>query len=234
MNMHRLLLLILALGWALPARGGETFLTKDEALELAFEGCEVTRSTVTLSKEQKAAIAKLTGQAFDKNLVYPYVATKKGKVVGTAWFDVHKVRTLRETLMIVVSPEGKIDRLELLAFGEPTEYIPRDKWYAQLDNKSLADPISLKKDIKPVTGATLTAKATTLAARRTLALHKVWLDSLEDDEEEKKPEEKKPEEKKPGDDKAKPKPTDKRKGPKKGTGGPGDGAALALACPLPW
>lgn len=156
------------------ATAGEVFLTKEEALELAFEGCQVTRSTVALTNEQKATVEELSGAAPSKSLVYPYVATKGGKVVGTAWFDVHKVRTLRETLMIVIDPGGKISRVEVLAFGEPAEYMPRASWYAQFVGKGLDKNLSLKKGIKKVTGATLTARATTDAARRVLAVHQVW------------------------------------------------------------
>jgi hypothetical protein len=61
----------------------------------------------------------------------------------------------------------------MLSFGEPEEYIPRTKWYAQFMGKGLQDDLRLKGDIKGVSGATLTATATASAARRTLALHAV-------------------------------------------------------------
>lgn len=165
-------ILLLALAPIVPC--GEVFLTKKEALELAFEGCEVTRSVVVLSDEQREAVGKLSGEKPDQRLVYPYVATKDGEVVGTAWFDAHEVRTFREVLMFVVDPEGKIERLEVLAFGEPKEFIPRTSWYAQFLDRKLDEELSLGKAIKPVTGATLTARATTDAARRVLAIHQVW------------------------------------------------------------
>ena len=54
---------------------GEVFLTKEEALTLAFPECEVTRTTVVLTKQQKQRVAKLSGLDFERSLVYPYVAT---------------------------------------------------------------------------------------------------------------------------------------------------------------
>ena len=83
------------------------------------------------------------------------------------------VRTLRQVLMVVVDPEGKIRRVELLAFAEPTEFIPNARWYGQFVGKALDETLSLKRDIKGVTGATLTARATTQAVRRVLATHAV-------------------------------------------------------------
>ena len=56
---------------------------------------------------------------------------------------------------------------------EPEEYLPRPSWYAQFIGKRLDDDLRLKRGIKGVTGATLTARATTDAARRLLALHAV-------------------------------------------------------------
>ena len=43
----------------------------------------------------------------------------------------------------------------------------------QYDGEKLDDDLSLKRDIRPVTGATLTARATTEAVRRVLAIHRV-------------------------------------------------------------
>lgn len=152
---------------------GKVFLTKQEALTLAFQGCEVKRSTVALKPEHKLRVGKLAGSKFSKGLVFPYVATRAGKLVGTAYFDVHRVRTLRETVMIVVDPQNRIQRIEILAFGEPQQYKPRAKWYAQFVGHALDKQLSLKHGIKGVTGATLTARATTSAARRVLAVHRV-------------------------------------------------------------
>lgn len=165
---------------------GKVFLKVDEALALAFPKCEVERTTQTLDKTEKARASKLAGVPWTKGVVFPYVARKDGKVIGTAYFDTHKVRTLRETIMIVVGPDEKILRIEILAFGEPTDYLPRAKWYAQFTGAKLDADLNLKKRIKRVSGATLTARATTNAARRTLALHRVLQEAEVRREEERK------------------------------------------------
>lgn len=177
----RLLLscLTLALISAAPAdppggsSSGKVFLTQKEALALAFQDCQVTRSTVALKPEHKLRVGKLAGSKFSKGLVFPYVATRDGQLVGTAYFDVHRVRTLREIVMIVVDPQDRIQRIEILAFGEPQQYKPRAKWYAQFVGHALDQRLSLKHGIKGVTGATLTARAAVGAARRVLAVHRV-------------------------------------------------------------
>jgi len=85
----------------------------------------------------------------------------------------HVVRTETETLMILVGAAGAIARIEVLSFTEPEEYLPREHWYGQFPGKRLDDELAVKRGIRPVSGATLTARATTQAARRILALHQV-------------------------------------------------------------
>jgi len=153
--------------------GSSAFLTVEEALELAFPKCVVERGTIYLKEAHKKRVRELAKVAFDAGIVFPYVARRDGKVVGTAYFDTHKVRTLRQTLMVVVGTDGKIARTELLSFAEPQDYIPRGSWYAQFLRRQLDDELALKRGIRGVTGATLTARATTAAARRVLALHQV-------------------------------------------------------------
>jgi len=177
--------------------GDTALLTRDEALKLAFPECEVKRRTAYLDEAQRKRIAKLAKVDFDAGVVYPYVATKKGKLVGTAYFDAHKVRTKREVLMVVVTPEEKIARVEVLSFAEPKEYLPRAKWYEQFRDRKLDKDLSLKRKIRGVTGATLTARATTDAARRMLAVHQVLQEAAKKKEaDEKKKKKKKTEEEK--------------------------------------
>lgn len=154
-------------------KSGKVFLTLDEALELAFPKCEVERTTLYLTKPELKRAAKLAKVDVERALVRAYVARKDGELVGTAYFDRHEVRTLKEVVMFVVDPEARLQRIEVLAFGEPLDYLPRASWYAQFKGKQLDDKLSLKGAIKGVTGATLTAHATTNAARRVLAVHQV-------------------------------------------------------------
>jgi hypothetical protein len=66
-----------------------------------------------------------------------------------------------------------VARLEVLAFAEPEEYLPRARWYGQFLGRALDDELNLGRGIRGVSGATLTARATTRAVRRVLAVHAV-------------------------------------------------------------
>lgn len=175
----RLASAVLALALFLGGLGGsrpasaKVFLTVDEALKLAFPGCEVGRQSAFLTPQQLQRARQLSGVEVPSALVQVYTAKRDGHLVGTAYFDTHRVRTLPETLLIVVDPQGKVGRIEVISFREPEEYMPRGLWYQQFQGKSLDRDLQLKRDIRPVTGATLTARATTGAVRRVLALHQV-------------------------------------------------------------
>ena len=75
--------------------------------------------------------------------------------------------------MIVVDPRGHVERVETVSFREPPEYEAPEGWLAQFLGRPLDDELSLRGDIAPMTGATLTANAVTHAVRRTLALHQI-------------------------------------------------------------
>lgn len=169
-------LLALCASFAPPEPGSaapleKVYLTVDEALTLAFPGAKVAKDTVYLTDEQRAKASKLCGEDVEIKIARPYVARVDGKVVGTAYIDVHRVRALKETLLVVVDTEGKVARIEVLAFGEPLEYVPKAEWYAQFTGKVLDDELNLKRSIRGIAGASLSARATTDCVRRVLALH---------------------------------------------------------------
>ncbi len=158
----------------------KVFLTRLEALQLAFPDCEVDRQTHFLTDEQMREAQDRAGVEISSALAYSYRATCGGEYAGTAYFDSHLVRTLPETLMIVIDPESRVVRIEIVEFKEPEDYIPIDRWYAQFEGRPLDHELQLKRGIRGVTGATLTARATTEATRRVLAIHQVLKDSRPD------------------------------------------------------
>lgn len=155
---------------AMPA-AGRVLLSVEEALRLVFPGAQVERSTVFLTDAQRERAVALAGDDAVAGIVHPYVARRDGELVGTAYFDTHRVRTLAETVMVVVDPEGRVRRVEVLSFDEPPDYLPRAEWYRQFDGRPLSAGLAVGRDVRGVTGATLTVGATAGAVRRVLAVH---------------------------------------------------------------
>ena len=161
-------LLVWGTAWA------TVLITVEEALELAFPDAAIERQTLFLSAEQRDRVAEKSGSEVSSSLATRYVARDgDGAVRGWAYLDTHRVRTLPETVMVVLDADGTVRRVEVVTFREPLEYMPRRGWYEQYEGQELDDDLALKRDIRPVTGATLTARATTEAVRRALAMHVV-------------------------------------------------------------
>ena len=175
-----LLSIVLWIGPATAPASGKIFLTVEEALALAYPDCEVDRSTVFLDEAQLNQAREASGVEVESGLVYPYRADCGGEAGGTAYFDSHRVRTLPETVMVALDADGNVLRVEVLAFREPEDYIPREIWYRQFDGETLDDELDVKRDIRGVTGATLTVRATTQAVRRVLAIHQILSEDTSD------------------------------------------------------
>lgn len=151
--------------------------TQKAALARAFpEPARVERRTAYLDEAQLVAARRGAGAGVDvtQSVVTHYVARdRNGRLLGVAYFDSHRVRTVGEVLMVVVSPDGRTRSIEVLKFAEPPEYRAPDAWLQQFAGKPLTPALTLKRDIVNMTGATLTAEAVTRAVRRVLALHRV-------------------------------------------------------------
>jgi hypothetical protein len=164
--------LLLSLGSA----GAKVFYAKDEALRLAFPDAEqIEARDVFLTVEQRAAIEGVAKSKLDSDLLTIYVGKRAGAVQGYALLDTHNVRTLPETFLIVLSPQGAVTATHLLAFYEPLEYSPPDRWLKQFDGATLDDRLRIGGDIATITGSTLTSEAVTGGVRRALAIYDVLL-----------------------------------------------------------
>jgi len=162
-------------GLAAPA-GATVFHARDEALTLAFPDADrVEPHNHYLTDAQRAEIEKRGRAKVESNLVTVYTGHKGGELLGYAVFDTHIVRTLPETFMVVLSPAGQVIGTHVLAFHEPLEYLPTERWLGLFRGKKASDELRLGNDVAAITGSTLSAQAVTDGIRRVLAIYAVVL-----------------------------------------------------------
>ncbi len=143
----------------------------DEALTRAFPGAEaVERTTVFLSRELKDTIERKARAKLAGRILTIYVGRRGDRTLGYALIDTHRVRTKTETVLIAVSPAGSVERIEVLAFHEPSEYRPTERWLATFTTKGLGQPLRAGADVPNITGATITSNAVAAAVRKALAI----------------------------------------------------------------
>jgi hypothetical protein len=156
-----------------PARA-EVLIGMDEALALAFPGCDVRQRTHYLTHQQRSEAGERAATTISSGLVREYRGLCEGELVGSAYFDTHPIRELPATLMVVVTPGGEVARMELLSFDGPEPHRPPQSFYAAFHGMTLGRELTLRRAaLRPVSGATLSSRAAVEAARRVLALHAV-------------------------------------------------------------
>ncbi|HHL39995.1 MAG TPA: FMN-binding protein [Deltaproteobacteria bacterium] len=158
------------------AAAAKVFSTRDEALARVFAGADrVERVSAFLSREEMAAASKLAAVAVDSGLFTYYRAVKDGAVQGYAVFASHVVRTRQAVTLVVVEPDLRVRSVEVLAFFEPREYLPSKRWFALFRGLVLGEDLRPGRDVRAVTGATLSVATITAEVRKTLAVLEVLL-----------------------------------------------------------
>lgn len=159
-----------------PARA-EVFHSRDSGLESAFPTADTFETTtMVLDADQAQRIEARSRTKLASQLVRAHVARRRGgEIVGYGYFETHTVRSLPETILVAVAPDGRVLGVHLLAFHEPPEYLPTPRWLEQFGQRRLDDDLSLRRGIAGMSGSTLTAQSITAAVRRILAIHEVMV-----------------------------------------------------------
>lgn len=151
------------------------FYSKNEALELAFgKDKQVELLSLFPDENQTAKIQELAKVKLESGLFTFYVGKAQDKILGYAAIETITVRTKPETLMIVLTPEGELRNVYTLAFHEPPEYMPPERWFEQLYKRPLAE-MDFSKGVDGISGATLSTRAGLSSVRKVMAMYQVMI-----------------------------------------------------------
>jgi hypothetical protein len=153
----------------------EVVLDERGALARAFPGQKTARRTLYLKPEEVAAVEKAARSKLPSAVVTIFEARSGDNLTGRAVLDTNIVRTMPETVLTVVEPDGRLRMALVLQFGEPPDYLPQDGWLKTLEGKALDDDLWPGRGVRRVTGSTLTVQALTEAVRRSLAIDQILL-----------------------------------------------------------
>jgi hypothetical protein len=152
--------------------GAKVFFSKAEALALAFPDADrVDTRSVILDGAQTQAIEEASRAKLESRIITLHTGWKEDVVQGYAFIDVQVVRTLPEACLIVLTPDGAVRSLRVIAFYEPADYLPTDRWLGQFVGHALSPDLALNRGIDGIAGATLSAGAITSGVRRALAFY---------------------------------------------------------------
>jgi Na+-translocating ferredoxin:NAD+ oxidoreductase RnfG subunit len=158
----------------------KVFASQNQALAEAFpEATRIERKTLLLRGDDVEKITAITHQDVTSKIVVIHTAYRDDELLGYAQIDVHNVRTQPEAFLVVLTPEGEVRSVRVLAFHEPLDYLPTESWYAQFAGKTGQDGLRVGRDVHAVAGATLSAHAAADGVRRMLAYWQVLLKPTE-------------------------------------------------------
>ncbi|MSP28635.1 MAG: FMN-binding protein [Methylococcales bacterium] len=164
--------LILGLLTTVSSSFATVFYSKTEAMELAFGKDSVEQLALFPNEQQTAEIQQLAKVKLESGLFTFYVGKNQDKILSYAAIETTTVRTKPETLMIVLTPDGELRNVYTLAFHEPPEYMPPERWFEQLYKRPLAD-MDFNKGVDGIAGATLSTHAGLDSIRKVMALYQV-------------------------------------------------------------
>lgn len=153
----------------------EIFYSKSEAMELAFgKGAQVEQLSLFPDENQTAKIERDAKIKLDSGLFTFYIGKDQDKVLAYAAIETSTVRTKPETLMIVLTPDGELRNVYTLAFHEPPEYLPPERWFEQLYKRPLAE-MDFNKGVDGISGATLSTRSALNSIRKVMSIFQVMV-----------------------------------------------------------
>jgi Na+-translocating ferredoxin:NAD+ oxidoreductase RnfG subunit len=173
---HCLPIVVVAISFAATTAWGKVIHSRAEALTLAFpEADRVEPQAFSLTDDQQQQTARLSTSPVETKRGNFYIGYKAEQILGYAFLDTRTVRTLPGTFLVVLSPTGSVQKVLVLAFHEPEDYLPPERWTQQFEEKTLGPDVQLHKGIHGIAGATLSSQAVTNAVRFSLALFHILL-----------------------------------------------------------
>lgn len=163
-----------------------TLLTEEKALKEMFpEADTVVSEMKVLDPTEVAALKDRIGGRLvlyqkgsksealaEKNDYVFYFGVKEGEKIGVAVMDTQPGKWGPVQFIIALDMGGKVKNLAVMSYVEKRgRPIARRSFLGQFINKSSADPITVRKDIKGVSGATISSRCAAFTVRKIIALY---------------------------------------------------------------
>lgn len=152
------------------------YMTVASARQAMFPGASFDAHDLAFSPEQRKLIAKASGVgSFDK--VQRVWEMRQGSA-RAGWFIVDRVLGKHEmiTYAVALTPDGAVKRIEILEYRETYGgEIRNPAWRQQFVGKRFGSALRLGKDIRNISGATLSSRHVTDGVRRLLITYQMLL-----------------------------------------------------------
>ena len=150
----------------------------EEVVKTSFKNVSaVEPKPLILSKAQFSKVRSRAKTAIKTRVYRYYNIMAKSKKVGIGVLITRKVRSKKATVLYAFDNKGTLRFSEIMAFGEPPEFIPSSIWMQQLQDQKPTAKLTVGKDIPTISGSTLSARSITEGARIARAIYETVLKS---------------------------------------------------------
>lgn len=148
------------------------FLTPAEALKVIFKDSqEVHKADHEVTDEIQSKAQVLLGYPPPKQVYSFYLGKTGDRIDGYAVIDEQVGKVLPITFITRISPEGKVDAVEVMVYRESIGgEVKNRRFLNQFREKALNDELRLHKDIVNISGATLSSQALVVGVKRAVVL----------------------------------------------------------------
>ena len=148
----------------------------DEVIETSFNNVSaVEPKSLILSSKQFQEVRSRAKAAITTKVYRYYDIVSAGKSIGKAVLITRKVRSKKATVLYAFDTKGTLRFSEIMAFGEPPEFIPSKIWMSQLQKQKPSAKLTVGKDIPTISGSTMSASSITEGARVARAIYEIVL-----------------------------------------------------------
>ena len=166
----------IVLSMAAPAYAAQ-YLSVEAAQRIAFPSAtQFVAAHVVYRPTDVAAIEKLSGQKVRTRGEQVWRALAGDQLLGFFIVDYVIGKHLVIDYAVALGPDGRVQRVEILEYRESYgSEITNHAWLAQFVGKTLNDPLEVDRDIRNISGATLSSHHVTEGVKRVLAIYATCL-----------------------------------------------------------
>ena len=151
----------------------QTFLQQKaiQSLKKMFgDSVSISSTTFVLTKADKDSLASRSVIKWQTDSINTYTCRANGRTIGVGFVDDVKGKTQFITYITGIKPNGEVQDIDILAYRESIGgEIVYESYRKQFRNKTAKDKLLPGRDIKNISGATISANAITAGVKKILA-----------------------------------------------------------------
>lgn len=147
----------------------EIYLAPEQAAQIIFPGEKFSRQEVTIPDDKISGIESASDEKVRSKKLVVFVDSNKNSVFIDQVLGKHEMITYA----VGIKPDGSVKDVEILEYRETYGQNVRNEWRKQFEGKTKADTLRAGKDIKVLSGATLSSAHLSAGVRRLLQTYDI-------------------------------------------------------------